>query len=209
MQSENQIVRLLDAPKYGPLQVAYGKALRWHFEVFRKSKYVGCVLEHVAGIPVVVLPGVLNPKLMRTGEFFAQQLGSGAIDSHAEILDMGTGSGVCAIVAARNGRRVVAVDINPTAVRCARTNVFLNDVSDRVEVLQSDLFANVRGQRFDVVLFNPPFVRGVPEDDADRAWRSVDVAERFAAQLASHLKPRGFALVLLSTYGDAPHFLRQ
>ncbi|HUI62827.1 MAG TPA: hypothetical protein VLX90_21530, partial [Steroidobacteraceae bacterium] len=62
---------------------------------------------------------------------------------------------------------------------------------------------------FDIVLFNPPFLRGVPRDEADGAWRSSDVAERFAAGLTAHLKPCGFALVLLSTYGDAAHFIRQ
>jgi len=76
-------------------------------------------------------------------------------------------------------------------------------------VLQSDLFESLAGRRFDVVLFNPPFVKGVPKDDADRAWRSVDVAERFAAQLERHLKPGGFALVLLSTFGAASHFLQE
>jgi methylase of polypeptide subunit release factors len=67
----------------------------------------------------------------------------------------------------------------------------------------------VPGERFDLVLFNPPFVQGVPQDDRDRAWRSNDVAERFAAGLAAHLKPTGFALVLLSTFGDGQVFLEE
>jgi hypothetical protein len=60
-----------------------------------------------------------------------------------------------------------------------------------------------------VVLFNPPFLQGVPRNDADRAWRSTDVAERFAAQLREHLTPSGFAFVLLSSFGGAGEFLRQ
>jgi hypothetical protein len=48
---------------------------------------------------------------------------------------------------------------------------------------------------------------GTPRDDRDRAWRSDDVAERFAAGLADHLKPGGAALVLLSSFGNAPVFL--
>ena len=52
-------------------------------------------------------------------------------------------------------------------------------------------------------------MRGTPRNDRDRAWRSNDVAERFAAGLGAHLKPGGFALVLLSTFGDAPVFLEE
>ena len=78
-----------------------------------------------------------------------------------------------------------------------------------MDVQHGDLFAPVAGERFDLILFNPPFVRGVPRDDRDHAWRSGDVAERFAARLASHLKPHGFALVLLSTFGDATWFLEE
>jgi len=146
---------------------------------------------------------------MRTGEFFAAQLGAQLRDRNAEVLDMGTGSGVCAIVAARYARQVVAVDINPLAVHCARVNVLLNGVEARAEVLEGDLFTPLNGRRFDVVLFNPPFLQGAPRDHADRAWRSTDVAERFAAQLRDHLSPAGFALVLLSTFGGAAHFVKQ
>jgi release factor glutamine methyltransferase len=111
--------------------------------------------------------------------------------------------------AAQYARRVVAVDINAAAVRCAGINALLNHLEHKIDVRLGDLFAAVPGERFDVILFNPPFVRGTPLDDRDRAWRSSDVAERFAAGLRAHLKPGGFALVLLSTFGDASYFLEE
>jgi len=123
------------------------------------------------------------------------------------VLDMGTGSGLGAIVAARWADRVTAIDINPEAVRCARINALLNHVDDRVEVIEGDLFAPIGDRRFDVVLFNPPFFRGAPRSALDRAWRSSDVVERFAAGLRRHLTPRGYALVILSTDGDTENFL--
>ena len=92
-------------------------------------------------------------------------------------------------------------------MRCARINALLNEVEGVVEVRQGDLFAPVAGERFDVVLFNPPFYRGAPRDGLDRAWRSDDVVERFAAGLADHLTPRGYALVVLSSNSDLPAFL--
>ncbi len=77
-------------------------------------------------MPFVVIPSVFNPKVLRTGEFFASQIDSRLVGRDAEVLDMGTGSGVCAVFAARHARRVVAVDINPAAVRCAGINALLN-----------------------------------------------------------------------------------
>jgi release factor glutamine methyltransferase len=122
---------------------------------------------------------------------------------------MGTGSGVCAVAAARLARRVVAVDINAQAVRCAGINALLNEVQGNMDVRQGDLFTPVPGERFDLILFNPPFLRGSPSDDRDRAWRGNDVAERFAAGLDSHLKPGGSAWVLLSSFGEGDHFVRE
>jgi release factor glutamine methyltransferase len=104
---------------------------------------------------------------------------------------------------------VVAVDINPAAVHCADINARLNHVEHLIELRQGDLFAPVAGERFDLVVFNPPFLRGTPRDNRDRAWRSTDVAERFAAGLHAHLKPFGSALVVLSTFGDAQAFLQE
>jgi release factor glutamine methyltransferase len=154
-------------------------------------------------MPIIVLPTVANPKVLRTGAFFAALIDSRSIGVGADVLDMGTGTGICALFAARIARRVVAVDINPAAVRCARINALLNDLETRIDFREGDLFGPVAGERFDVVLFNPPFLLGTPKDDRDAAWRSSDVPERFAAGLALHLKPGGTALLLLSTFGPA------
>jgi HemK-related putative methylase len=200
---------LLNAPRFGAVRVAIGKVMHWLYRCFQQARHRNFVLEHVAGLPLLVAPGVLNPRLMRTGDFFASRLRSDPLECNAEVLDMGTGSGVCAVAAARHARHVVAVDINPAAVHCARINALLNRCEDRIDVIQGDLFAAVAGRRFDVVLFNPPFLHGIPADDADRAWRSTDVAPRFAAGLRKHLRPSGFALVLLSSFGGAGEFVDQ
>jgi HemK-related putative methylase len=199
---------LLNFPRFGAGRVAIGKVLHWRYRLLEQRRHDAAVLERSGGRPLLVLPDVLNPRLARSGEFFASQLSSGLIERGAEVLDMGTGSGVCAVAAAQHARRVIAVDISPAAVRCARINVLINALEDVIEVVHGDLFAPVRGRRFDVVLFNPPFIRGTPRNDADRAWRSTDVAERFAADLREHLTPSGVALVVLSTYGDAGQFVR-
>ena len=123
--------------------------LQWRFRIFHRHRYNRLVLEEVAGRPILVLPQVFNPKLLRTGDFLARTLSPRWIPPASTVLDMGTGSGVGAVIAAAWARRVVAVDVNPMAVRCARINVLLNQVENRVEVCLGDLFSPVRDQRFD------------------------------------------------------------
>jgi release factor glutamine methyltransferase len=183
------------------------RLLQWKYRLFQRHRYDRLVLEEVAGKEFVVLPQVFNPKLFRTGEFMAETIRKQQIPASAAVLDMGTGTGVGAVFAAESARRVVAVDINPAAARCARINVLLNGAEERVEVRQGDLWEPVKGERFDVVLFNPPYFRGEPTDALDHAWRSNNVVERFAAGLRGHVKPGGYALVVLSSDGDLAAFL--
>lgn len=159
------------------------------------------VLEEIDGLPLLVLPEVFNPKVFRTGDLLARAL-SQLPETAGTALDLGTGTGIGALCAARRGYRVTAVDVNPEAVRCARLNALLHRLEERITVCEGDLFAPVAGERFDLVLFNPPFFRGTPKSPLDRAWRSEDVLERFAAELPDHLTATGRALVLLSTDGE-------
>jgi len=172
---------------------------------FLKRRIRRPVLERIDGVPLVVLPAVLNPVVFRSGAFLARTVATSPLavpGPGARALDMGTGSGVGAIFAARRGFRAIGVDLNPEAVRCARANVLLSGLDDRIEIRQGDLFAPVAGERFDLLLFNPPFFRGEPRGNFDLAWRATDVLERFAAGLPAALAPGGRALLLLSTDGD-------
>ena len=134
-------------------------------------------LEWVDGVGIVVLPQVLNPVVFRSGAFLARTVAESSWAAPSgpapRALDMGTGSGIGAVFAARRGYRVVGVDLNPEAVRCARVNALLNGLEDRIEVRAGDLFGPVLGERFDLVLFNPPFFRGRPAGLFDLAWRGV------------------------------------
>lgn len=187
----------------------------WGFLLMLRHRVLGrrhgrLVLERAGGVPLLVLPTVFNPVLLRTGAFLAETVSELYPDGAGRgrsALDMGTGSGIGAVFAARSGFRVVGVDVAPDAVRCARINVLLNRLEDRVEVRTGDLFAPVTGERFDLVLFNPPFFRGMPKDPSDRAWRSPDVMERFAEGVPGCLEPEGRVLVVLSTDGEGEAML--
>jgi HemK-related putative methylase len=182
---------------------------RWlalRYRVFGR-RYGQLVLEEIDGVPLIILPEVFNPVLLRTGEFMVRALATLQIPPQARILDLGTGSGVGAVFAARRGARVTAVDINPEAVRCARMNALLNHLENEIEVLQGDLFSPLSDQRFDLVLFNPPFHRGRPDNGLDHAWRGEQVFERFAAELGDRLVSGGQALIVLSSDGDCHELL--
>lgn len=199
-----------DSSRLRPLLRAWWRLLlRLRLPLLRRQIRT-CRVEAFDGLNIVVLPGVLNPVLLRSGAFLAQYLR----DHHAirppvlgsksapKALDMGTGSGIGALVAARGGYDVVAVDINPVAVRCARANAVLNGLDDRIHVLEGDLFDPLPDDaRFDLVAFNPPFFRGTPRDPGDSAWRGEGLLERFAAGLERVLTIDGVAVVLLSTDG--------
>lgn len=167
-------------------------------------------LEWVDGVPLILLPAVHDPGVFRSGRLLLEATGrrpAGATGPRAQALDLGTGSGIGAIGCARAGYRVVATDVADMAVRCARINVLLNGLEDRIDVRRGDLFEPVRGERFDLVTFNPPFFRGTPTSPDDLHWRSPDVLERFATGLSDVLTREGAALVVFSDDADEPGFL--
>jgi HemK-related putative methylase len=208
-QTVDSVAEPLRPPRFPFITRMVSKALFLGYKLTGKHRYDDFRVERFQGMSLLVTPSVLNPKVTRTGAFFASRIDARLVSPDAAVLDMGTGSGVCAIAAARYARRVVAVDINDAAVRCAQINALLNNLEHKIDVRHGDLFAPVAAERFDLILFNPPFFRGAPRDDRDRAWRSNDVVERFAADLSSHLEPSGSALVLLSTSGDPRSFLAE
>jgi release factor glutamine methyltransferase len=90
------------------------------------------------------------------------------------IVDIGTGSGAIAVALARKLPRAVltAIDLSAPALAVARENAERNGVSERIRFLQGDLLAPVAGERFEVIVSNPPYVPA-----ADRAALSVEVRE--------------------------------
>jgi release factor glutamine methyltransferase len=192
-------------------QRVWKRLLYWRFLLLQRHRYGRMVLEWVDQRPFVVLPQVFNPALFTSGRLLASLIDGrdDLLPPGSQVLDLGTGSGIGAIVAARKARSVVATDINPQAVRCARINALLNGVEQQVEVRCGNLFEPVRGdERFDVVLFNPPYYRGTPRDALDQAWRSPSVIEAFARGLPDVVTPAGYALVVLSSDGERAAFLQ-
>ncbi|MDB5098613.1 MAG: methyltransferase small [Cyanobacteria bacterium RYN_339] len=112
-------------------------------------------------------------------------------------LDLCTGSGIHAVLAASHARRVVAVDINPRAILCTRFNALAAGAA-HVEVAEGNLFEPVRGQRFDLITANPPFVPSpiLALGYRDGGPSGDDVQQGLVAQLPAHLAPHGLAQIV-------------
>jgi release factor glutamine methyltransferase len=119
------------------------------------------------------------------------------------VLDMGTGSGVNAILAATKSSDVVAVDINPRAVEAAQRNSEINGVADRIQVRCGDVFSNVDG-RFDLIIFDPPFRWFAPRDPFEAAMtdENYQVMTTFFREAKEHLTPAGRMLIFFGTSAD-------
>jgi release factor glutamine methyltransferase len=156
----------------------------------------------VAGLNLLVLPTVFHPKIFLTSAFFAEFLQSLEL-SGKRVADIGTGSGILALSVAKAGAKsILALDINPAAVKAANLNAAENGFA-QVKATQSDLFSAVpESCKFDVIISSPPSFSGEPRDDADRAWHAGpgyrDIIPLFD-QAARRLEPDGKMYLLLSS----------
>lgn len=132
------------------------------------------------------------------------------------VLDIGTGCGIQAILTAQKVRKVLAVDVNPNAARCAVHNATLNHVADKVEVRQGNLFEPMRaGEKFDVIIFNAPYLpseSGEERDLASRAWAGGRSGRRvidcFIVEAPAYLKINGRVFLVQSTLSNVEESLR-
>lgn len=153
---------------------------------------------HFGDMEFVIPVGVYHPAedSMLLGEALSREKLVGK-----KLLEVGCGSGVLAIIASKAGADVTAIDVDHGAVAAALDNAARCDASIVVKV--SDLFSAVEDEKFDVIIFNPPYL---PEDMpkyADRRWSGgIDgrgVVDRFIDGTNRHLADGGTVLVLVSS----------
>jgi ribosomal protein L3 glutamine methyltransferase len=121
------------------------------------------------------------------------------------VLDLCTGSGCLAILASRNfpNARIDAVDISKDALAVAARNVGDYGLEDRVTLHRGDLFAPLKGKRYDLIISNPPYVdaegmaalprecRAEPKLAFDGGPDGLDITRRILTEAADHLTPQG------------------
>ncbi len=112
-------------------------------------------------------------------------------------LDLGTGSGILSLGAARHSELVVATDLNPRAVAFTKFNASLNGVNC-IEALVGDCFAPVAGRRFDLILSNPPFFI-TPETGymfCENSMELDQLCRRLVKEAPAHLEEGGYMQML-------------
>lgn len=160
----------------------------------------------VAGLRLTIRPTVFHPRIFLTSKFFATFI-QGLDLSDKRVADVGTGSGILALSAAKAGaQRVFALDINRAAAETAAFNAAQNGLADRVVALESNLFSAVPSDaKFDVIISSPPSFSGEPYGIADRAWHAGpnyrDIAMLFE-EARERIAPGGVMYLLLSSDSD-------
>lgn len=134
-------------------------------------------------------------------------------DSGGRILDLCTGSGCLAILAALRfeAAQVDAVELSADALAVARGNVEHYGLAKRIALLEGDLLAPVAGRRYDLIIANPPYVAAAevaafePEHAAEPVMAhlggsdGLDLARRILDQAGQHLNPAGTLVMEIGT----------
>jgi release factor glutamine methyltransferase len=153
-----------------------------------------------------LLSGVFGPVYTPVTEIFTSWLD---LPAGGTFLEMGSGAGVTAVVAALSGCTVTALDISHAAVENTRLNAERHGVAGTVTTCQSDLFdALDADDRFDLIYWNSNFASAprdyVPEDDLAQAFfdPGYDTHRRFLAQAPAYLARHGRLLLGFSSIGS-------
>ncbi len=144
-------------------------------------------------------------------ELLREQLSPWIADPEAigSVLDMCTGSGCLAILAADAfpNARVDAVDLSPDALEVARRNVADYELGERITLIESDLFAGLTGRRYDLIISNPPYVdaesvASLPKEYLHEPVLSLgsgqdglDATRNILKHAANHLTENGILIV--------------
>ena len=131
------------------------------------------------------------------------------INEVTEVLDLCTGSGCIAIACADafEAAHVDAVDVSRDALDVARINVEAHDLTERIDLIEGDLFAELKGRRYDLIVSNPPYVnqaewRNLPDEyhaeprlGLEAGIDGLDCVRRILREAYRYLKPNGILLV--------------
>ncbi len=129
------------------------------------------------------------------------------VEDAERVLDMGTGCGIQGIIASKMGAAVTSSDINREALKCASKNAEQNGAN--IEFIRSDIFDRI-DEKFDLIMFNPPYLPTGPldcDDELKTSWDGGDtgrmLTDRFIAGVEGHLSKKGKVLLIQSSLSNA------
>jgi release factor glutamine methyltransferase len=132
------------------------------------------------------------------------------VNQNDVVLDVGTGCGILGILAAKKAKKVVATDVNPHAVSCARMNAKLNEVAGKMDIRLGNLFEPVEGnEKYNVIVFNAPYLpseRSEQKTWIERAWAGGpsgrELVDQFISQAPRYLMEKGKIILVQSTLSN-------
>jgi len=141
----------------------------------------------------------VHPEVYAPAEDTFLLLSAVEVERGEKALEMGCGSGIISLHMAKTGALVTAVDTDERAVEATRNSASMNGLE--IRVVRSDLFEAVT-DRFDLIVFNPPYLRGEVRGQEDLCWAGgedgVRLTARFLDETREHLESRGRILLLIS-----------
>lgn len=160
--------------------------------------YITYAFSDIGVESLAILRGVFRVDQSYLGGYFARVLSMDkSLSSGKEILDLGCGCGLLGLVCAQNGaKRVHFADVNPAAVKNSKINAILLDVEDATFSI-GNLFENIpAGSKFDMIVFNPPSINGLPANHTEAAFiREDEVIFNFYRLFSDYLKPDGSVIM--------------
>jgi release factor glutamine methyltransferase len=165
-----QTIKHITTRLYKPLLVKYLSATRMYT---------------CKGIRLVIPPAVFHPGFFFSTRLLLRYIAKLPLKNRS-FLELGAGSGLIAMYAAREGAQVTASDINQVATHSLETNSRSNRIA--LTVITSDLFNNIPKQTFDIIAINPPYYKKQPQTPAQYAWYCGEQGEYFQ-QLFGSLHP--------------------
>ena len=126
------------------------------------------------------------------------------------VLDMGTGCGILAVLAAEKAKSVVAVDINPYAIECGIKNAEMNGARERIEFRHGKLFQPIKqNEKFSLILFNAPYLPSEPDEERNwigKAWAGGSngrkIIDQFVMNAPNFLAAGGRIQLVQSSLSD-------
>lgn len=149
------------------------------------------------GIKLEIPPQVFHPGFFTSTQLLLQYVNRFPLQSKS-LLELGAGSGLIAIHAAKQGAVVTATDINPIAIKYLHSNSVQNNAS--LEIIRSDLFAGIPTHSFDIIAINPPYYKKQPVTVQDFAWFCGEHGEYFSTlfnQLAGYIHDKTETIMVL------------